>query len=295
MPSSDVQEGAILYALHQGSLVPVASDASGNLTAVIRGLDGTTLRTVRVDSGGQLFALIHGQHGTTFLPIRVNAAGEMMTRIFGSHPVVPIASDADGFLATRIFGHDGAVLRVIRTTAAGEMISVLRGISGHNADVDAVGRLIMKVQGQAEGAWRNSPSGRYKSRTHNWAGDLGASFRRDIINITGDGIFMGAADYIDGTTIDARESLTDVFIDGETSPSIRVRHNSARNDATKNFDTANVTGTFGATGRFDNVGFIYVGDFRCESHFRTSLRVVLQNGPGGIHFHDYSCFYALWV
>ncbi len=155
MPSSDVQEGAILYALHQGSLVPVASDASGNLTAVIKGLDGVTLRTIKVDSGGQLFALIHGRFGANFIPIATNAAGEMITRIFGSDPTAPV-----------------------RTNAAGELIARMMGASGNMADFDTLGALLVRQMGWDGSAYRRQPliwgySGTFRSNVVGTAATAG--------------------------------------------------------------------------------------------------------------------------
>ena len=62
-------------------------DASGNLTVILKGIDGETLRTVAVDSAGKLLAVLQGDYEGTLKTVALDADGRMETVVKGTKDV----------------------------------------------------------------------------------------------------------------------------------------------------------------------------------------------------------------
>jgi len=149
-------------------LIPVAVDENGNLYAVIKGTDGTTLRTVKLDVDGSILAkLVGGTIDTANVSgaVDIGSVADKERVVSGSVDVgtvndkdrnvkgydgaayKPIAVDADGIMLARLKGFDGSQLRDVLVDADGQIITVLRGKNGNYVLVDENGYLTSILKG----------------------------------------------------------------------------------------------------------------------------------------------------
>ena len=147
-----------------GDLVTLAVDASGQLFAVIKGTDGTTLRTIAVDASGRIIMVpygvtaisgtatvtqaekdreVQGKDGVTLRTLAVDASGQLIMVPRGSTGNY-MSVDAAGFLTTVMKGVDGVTLRTVAVDSTGKILGVLQGDyagSLKTLAVDAQGRM----------------------------------------------------------------------------------------------------------------------------------------------------------
>ena len=100
----------------------VAVDASGNITSVIRGSTGV----INQDASGNLAAAMKGLEGANVRDIAVDASGQMISIMKGAAGN-NVAVDANGYLTASMKGLEGANVRDIAVDASGNMISVMKG------------------------------------------------------------------------------------------------------------------------------------------------------------------------
>lgn len=107
-------------------LLPVLVDDKGNLYAVIKGFDGTQLRTVKLDADGTILAKLTG--GT----VDVGKVGTMSdkdrnVRGYDGATYRAIAVDSDGIMLARLKGYDGTQLRDVLIDEEGRIVGVFKG------------------------------------------------------------------------------------------------------------------------------------------------------------------------
>lgn len=120
----------------------VGVDASGNLTAIIRGSTGV----INQDASGNLAAAMKGLEGANVRDIAVDASGQMISIMKGAAGN-NVAVDASGRLAAMMKGLEGATVRDIAVDASGNMIAIMRGAAGNDVAVDVSGNLTSVIHG----------------------------------------------------------------------------------------------------------------------------------------------------
>jgi len=141
----------------------------------------------------------------------------------------------------------------------------------------------------------------FKISIVSWYGTVSAGGTQTLVNVTGAGFLLGASQFMNGATMSCGESRFEVYIDGETSPSIKVRANSYRNDMTKAYGNFTLQAAqssacpFGWGNLYDETEHIFSGGFALKSHFKTSLKVNWINAdPNNATYIDAIVIYAIW-
>jgi len=107
-------------------LIPVAVDENGNLYAVIKGTDGTELRTVKLDVDGSILAKLVG--GTVNVgTITTVEDKDRNIKGYDGADYRAIAVDSNGIMLARLKGFDGSQLRDVLVDDEGRIVGVFKG------------------------------------------------------------------------------------------------------------------------------------------------------------------------
>lgn len=107
-------------------LIPVAVDENGNLYAVIKGTDGTELRTVRLDADGYILSKLVG--GTVDVgTISTVEDKDRNIKGYDGADYRAIAVDPNGIMLARLKGFDGSQLRDVLVDDEGRIVGIFKG------------------------------------------------------------------------------------------------------------------------------------------------------------------------
>jgi hypothetical protein len=98
----------VMSGIFGGVPTPILLDAAGRILAHLVGNDGSTIRDVKVDSAGNLVARIQGNDGTTQRDVKVDASGFLQAIMQGSYGTTlkTIAVDANGIMKANLTAQD---------------------------------------------------------------------------------------------------------------------------------------------------------------------------------------------
>lgn len=123
-------------------------DAAGNLSTVIKGLEGANLRTVAVDATGNIIGVFKGEHAGALRTIATDADGRMLAvltdpeNIWGDRPIIgqaelavrlgsPVAYEQRGSVIFKDSFEHGLTRFTASTLGAGSSVTLSSDFSAH--------------------------------------------------------------------------------------------------------------------------------------------------------------------
>uniref|UniRef100_A0A6H1ZMX4 Uncharacterized protein n=1 Tax=viral metagenome TaxID=1070528 RepID=A0A6H1ZMX4_9ZZZZ len=135
------------------TLIPILTDALGQLYTVMSGYFGGVPTPILLDAAGRILAHLVGNDGGTIRDITVDADGKLIIQVQGNDAgtLRTVAVDPSGYILSRMKGSDGGTMRDIAVDASGRMIALIKGddagtIRTVAVDVDGVMKANLSAQ-----------------------------------------------------------------------------------------------------------------------------------------------------
>jgi hypothetical protein len=109
-------------------------------TMLLEGKYGNDLIPILTDALGQLYTVMSGYFGGVPIPILLDAAGRILAHLVGSDggTIRDVTVDASGKLIIQIQGNDGGTLRTVAVDPSGYILTVMKGDFGGTLKTIAV-------------------------------------------------------------------------------------------------------------------------------------------------------------